>query len=110
MPRLKLALPAAASYWVHALGGAPLLCLHRQVDDGMVREIWQRIVPQLEELGLVPQEPVPAAEPLLTLVFDREGWKTVLEARDPLPGRAPPAREGQGREGAQAAPAVRPAG
>lgn len=53
MPRLKLALPAVARYWAHDLGGALPLCLHRQVDDG--------IVPQLEDLGLV------TADPALTL-------------------------------------------
>ncbi len=78
VPHLKLALPAAAAYWVHALGGAPLLCLHRQVDDGMVREIRMRIVPQLQELGLRPDAPDPEAEPVLTLVFDREGWSPQL--------------------------------
>ena len=54
VPRQKLALPAAAGYWVHALGGAPLLCLHRQVDAGMVSEIWNRIVPQPLELAGKP--------------------------------------------------------
>ena len=38
--RQRLALPAAVSCWAQALGGAPLLCLRRQVDGGMVREIW----------------------------------------------------------------------
>ncbi len=70
--RQKLALPAAGRLLgVHALGGAPpLLCLHRQVDDGMVREIWHGIVPQLRLLDEGAGE---AAEPCLTLVFDREG-------------------------------------
>ena len=78
--RQKLALPAAAGYWVHALGGAPLLCLHRQVDAGMVSEIWNRIVPQLRELGLLEAQGAEAAgeEPRLTLVFDREGWSPRL--------------------------------
>ena len=48
----------------------------------MVREIRQRIVPQLEELGLVPQEPDPAAEHNLELEFGHEGRKAVLEARE----------------------------
>ena len=78
VPRLKLALPAAAAYWVQALGGAPLLGLHRQVDGGMVRAIWQRIVPQLQQLGLLPAAPDPEAEPVLTPVFDREGWSPQL--------------------------------
>ncbi len=76
--RQRLALPAAVSYWVQALGGAPLLCLHRQVDAGMVREIWTGIVPQLRQLGLLPEVGEAASEPRLTLVFDREGWSPQL--------------------------------
>ena len=77
--RQRLALPAAVGDWVQALGGAPLLCLHRQVDDGMVREIWSGIVPQLRQLGLLPEGPGAAtSEPRLTLVFDREGWSPQL--------------------------------
>ncbi len=77
--RQRLALPAAVGDWVQALGGAPLLCLHRQVDDGMVREIWSGIVPQLRQLSLLPEEPGAAtSEPRLTLVFDREGWSPQL--------------------------------
>ena len=77
--RQKLALPAAVGYWVQALGGAPLLCLHRQVDDGLVREIWTGIVPQLRKLGLLDERPGAASgEPRLTLVFDREGWSPAL--------------------------------
>lgn len=76
--RQRLALPAAVSYWVQALGGAPLLCLHRQVDDGMVREIWSGIVPQLRQLGLLPERAEADSEPRLTLVFDREGWSPQL--------------------------------
>ena len=80
--RQKLALPAAVGYWAHALGGAPLLCLHRQVDAGMVSEIWNGIVPQLEGNGLLPPPNEAAGKPRLadggpprlTLVFDREGW------------------------------------
>ena len=72
--RQKLALPASVGYWVHALGGAPLLCLHRQIDAGMVSEIWNGIVPQLRQLGLLAG----AGAPRLTLVFDREGWSPRL--------------------------------
>ncbi len=75
--RQKLALPASVGYWVHALGGAPLLCLHRQVDDGLVSEIWNGMVPQLRQLGLLAGAG-PTATPRLTLVFDREGWSPQL--------------------------------
>lgn len=60
--------PGAAGYWLHTLGGTPLLCLRRQVDAGMVREIWNGIVPQLQQEGLLPEAGVELA---LTLVFDR---------------------------------------
>jgi hypothetical protein len=76
--RQRLALPAAVSYWLQALGGAPLLCLHRQVDDGMVREIWSGIVPQLRQLGLLPERAGADSAPRLTLVFDRQGWSPQL--------------------------------
>ena len=82
MSRDRLKLPAAAGYWLHAPGGAPLLCLHKQVDPGMVAELRSAIVPQLEALGLL--EPRPGAgelEPRLTLAFDREGWSPQLFAQ-----------------------------
>ena len=78
VPRQKLALPAAVGYWVQALGGVPLLCLHRQVDAGMVSEIWNGIVPQLRKMGLVGEGGETEQEPHLTLVFDREGWSPRL--------------------------------
>ena len=76
--RQKLQLPAAAGYWLNALGGAPLLCIHKQVDPKMVAEIRHGIVPQLEALGLLAPTAGAAAEPRLTLVFDREGWSPQL--------------------------------
>ena len=80
VPRQKLCLPAATSYWVHALGGAPLLCVHKAVDTSVVAEIRDGIVPRLEELGLLAGEADPD-RPRLTLVFDREGWSPALFAR-----------------------------
>ena len=74
--RARLQLPAAAGYWVHAPGGMPLLCLHKQVDAGMVAELRTAVVPQLEQLGLL--EPRADGEPSLTLAFDREGWSPEL--------------------------------
>ena len=71
---------------MHAPGGAPLLCLHKQVDPGMVADLRSAIVPQLEGLGLL--EPRPGAgelEPRLTLAFDHEGWSPQLFAQ--LQGR-----------------------
>ena len=35
--RQKLCLPASVSYWVNALGGAPLLCLHKALDLKLVK-------------------------------------------------------------------------
>ena len=75
--RQKLCLPAATSYWIHALDGAPFLCLHQEVDPGMVRILRETILPELREMGVLPAEADPAA-PALTLVFDREGWSPAL--------------------------------
>ncbi len=77
VPRQKLCLPAATSYWIHALDGAPFLCLHQEVDPGMVRILRETILPELHEMGVLPAEADPAA-PALTLVFDREGWSPAL--------------------------------
>ena len=74
--RARLQLPDAAGYWVHAPGGMPLLCLHKQVDAGMVAELRTAVVPQLEQLGLL--EPRVDGQPSLTLAFDREGWSPEL--------------------------------
>ena len=77
--RQKLCLPATASYWVNALGGKPLLCMHQSFDPKMVKALERDIVPQLETLGVLkadaPDLTQPhSGEPALTLVFDREGW------------------------------------
>ena len=84
--REKLCLPASASYWVNALGGKPLLCLHKPLDPKMVAAIEADVVPALRELGIVDagaadltaEQP---GQPALTLVFDREGWSPDLFRR-----------------------------
>ena len=84
--RQKLCLPASTSYWVNALGGRPLLCVHKDLDPRMTQALEYDILPALAALGL----PGPAAPdltvardaaPALTLVFDREGWSPALFAR-----------------------------
>ena len=84
--RQKLCLPAATGYWVNALGGRPLLCLHKDLDPTMTHALEHDILPALARLGLPgPEAPDlttgAAAEPALTLVFDREGWSPALFAR-----------------------------
>lgn len=84
--REKLCLPASASYWVNALGGKPLLCLHKPLDPKMVAAIEADVVPALQALGIVDagaadltaEQP---GHPALTLVFDREGWSPDLFRR-----------------------------
>lgn len=84
--REKLCLPASTSYWVNALGGKPLLCLHKPLDPKMVGAIEADVVPALQALGIVDagaadltaEQP---GQPALTLVFDREGWSPDLFRR-----------------------------
>ena len=45
--RQKLCLPASVSYWINALGGTPLLCLHQALE--------QDVAPHLLQLGVVPE-------------------------------------------------------
>ena len=84
--RQKLCLPASVSYWINALGGAPLLCLHKALDPKLVKALEHDVVPHLLELGVLPEAapdltgPQPGA-PALTLVFDREGWSPDLFKR-----------------------------
>ena len=84
--RQKLCMPASVSYWINALGGAPLLCLHKALDPKLIKAIEQDVVPHLQHLGVVP-EAAPdltrpdAGVPALTLVFDREGWSPDLFKR-----------------------------
>ena len=66
------------SYWVNALGGAPLLCLHKALDPKLVKAIEHDVVPHLVKLGVVPQAAPDltkpqAGAPALTLVFDPRG-------------------------------------
>ncbi len=84
--RQKLCLPASVSYWINALGGAPLLCLHKALDPKPVNAIKHDVVPQLQHLGVVTEAApdltgAPAGTPQLTLVFDREGWSPDLFKR-----------------------------
>ena len=84
--RQKLCLPASVSYWVNALGGAPLLCLHKALDPKLVKALEHDVVPHLVKLGVVPQAASDltkpqARAPALTLVFDREGWSPDLFKR-----------------------------
>ena len=84
--RQKLCLPASVSYWINALGGTPLLCLHKALDPKLIKALEQDVVPHLMQLGVVP-EAAPdltmpdAGAPALTLVFDREGWSPDLFKR-----------------------------
>ena len=83
--RQKLCLPASVSYWINALGGTPLLCLHKALDPKLVKALEQDVVPHLLQLGVVPVAPdltqPEAGAPALTLVFDREGWSPDLFKR-----------------------------
>ncbi len=83
--RQKLCLPAAVSYWINALGGMPLLCVHQQLDPKMCQALERDLVPQLQSMGTLsairPDLTELAAEPDLTLVFDREGWSPSLFKR-----------------------------
>ena len=74
--RERLTLPAAAGFWANTPGGAPLLALPQEVDPGLRRALWEDLLPELERMGLARATPSAdaAAEPTLTLVFDREGW------------------------------------
>ena len=75
--RQKLCLPASVSYWINALGGAPLLCLHKALDPKLVKALEHDVVPQAAPDLTKPQ----ARAPALTLVFDREGWSPDLFKR-----------------------------
>ena len=84
--RQKLCLPASVSYWINALGGAPLLCLHKALDPKLVKALEHDVVPQLLELGVLPATAPDLTQPecgapALTLVFDREGWSPDLFKR-----------------------------
>ena len=84
--RQKLCLPASVSYWINALGGAPLLCLHKALDPKLVKALEHDVVPQLQELGVLPHAACDltgphTGAPALTLVFDREGWSPDLFKR-----------------------------
>ena len=84
--RQKLCMPASVSYWINALGGMPLLCLHKALDPKLIKALEQDVVPHLMQLGVVPEAPPDltkpdAGVPALTLVFDREGWSPDLFKR-----------------------------
>ena len=85
--RQKLCLPAAASYWVNTLGGQPLLCLHQDYDPGLVKALEHDVTKELRSIGAVTEKapdltaPDNTSEPLVTLVFDREGWSPQMMHR-----------------------------
>ena len=63
----------------------PLLCLHQQIDRKMVHTLEHGILPELRRIGTIPKSAPDltkaAVEPVLTLVFDREGWSPELFRR-----------------------------
>ena len=81
--RAKLCLPATVGYWLNALGGSPLMCLHQALDPQMAAMIEQEIVPELKRNGKL-DNPAPdllqnqPTAPSITLIFDREGWSSQL--------------------------------
>ena len=84
--RQKLSLPATVGYWVNALGGAPVMCLHKALDPKMVKALRDDVVPELRSAGVIPPDAPDltgkaAAAPAVTLVFDREGWSPDLFRR-----------------------------
>lgn len=84
VPRQKLCLPAATSYWLNALGGNPFLCWHKPTDPGIVQAVREDVLPALRRAGALPPDAPDLdrralpARPALTLVFDREGWSPAL--------------------------------
>ena len=109
VPRLKLALPAAAAYWIHALGGVPLLFQQLQA-KGIAVLTWIK-GPQEERwpAGEFAAATIPVrspggpgvlegqvAERKLELEFGRS--KTVLEARE-IRFQGDRRLRGQGRNG-----------
>jgi len=75
VPRQKLKLPGADSCWAAALGGAPLLVLHEDLNTSLSQQI-RGMLPQLRELGLLAERagrPSQGHAPSLTVVFDRGG-------------------------------------
>lgn len=84
VPREKLCLPASVSYWINALGGKPFMCIHEDMDPGMVKAVEQDVVRELESLEVLEGAAditTGEAQPVLTLVFDREGWSPALFRR-----------------------------
>ena len=82
--RQKLCLPAAASYWIHLTGGAPLLRLHQALDPKMAHALEHEIAPELERIGVLPPDApdlTRGGTPAATLAFDREGWSPALFRR-----------------------------
>ena len=53
--RQKLCMPASVSYWINALGGTPLMCLHKALDPKLIKALEQDVVPHLQHLGVVPE-------------------------------------------------------
>ena len=82
--REKLCLPATASYWVNTLGGQPLLCLHQDYDPGLIKALEHDVVNELKAIGALSADAVDltvkgcTSAPLVTLVFDREGWSPAM--------------------------------
>ena len=89
VPREKLCLPASVSYWINALGGKPFMCIHKDIDHGMVKAIESDVMVELESLGVLKEgvDITEAKEPVLTLVFDK-GWSPALFRRLALRGVA----------------------
>lgn len=83
--RQNATMPAAASYWLNALGGQPFVCVHVDIDKGLVQTLRDDVLPELRARGCLPAKgpdltELGAGPPALTVVFDREGWSPALFA------------------------------
>ena len=82
--------------WINALGGTPLLCLHKALDPKLVKALEQDVVPHLLQLGVVPEAAPDLTQPP---VRRRSPWCSTARAgaqtcSSGWPGAASPASPG----------------
>jgi hypothetical protein len=73
--RQKLCLSATTEYWVNDAAGMPVMMVIGELTEKIQTIILEKIIPQLQQSGLISFEITDENKPQCTLIFDREAYE-----------------------------------
>ena len=73
--RQKLCLSATTEYWVNDAEGMPVMMVIGELTEKIQTIILEKIIPQLQQAGLISVEAISGDQPQCTFIFDREAYE-----------------------------------